>query len=143
MEISTVDNSIAFFSSSVQDSQVEAFVNRSDNEKSQIAPILSLRSTSILAIVFSTAFCVCTGIVGIFTNTANITVYLRMRLTETTTISFFALSVTDLLVSMGTAWMLICYNRLVSGLRLPSGAPVSEIGIGASFILYPCLGCSA
>ena len=114
-----------------------------EEQTSRLAPILSLQVTSILALIFGTFIGVLTGLVGMLTNAANISVYLRMGLTETTNISFFALSIFDLFVSMSTVVVLISYSRLVSGMRLPSGAAVGEIGVGACFILYPCLGCSA
>ena len=66
-----------------------------------------------------------------------------MGLSETTNISFFSLSISDLLVSLSAAVVQITYNPPVSVMKLPSGAPVSEIGMAASFIMFPCMGCSA
>ena len=109
----------------------------------QIYPIISTQATSIISFVFSTFLGSLTGVLGILTNVANISVYLKIGLTEKTNISFFSLSIFDLFVSTSTIVVLISYSRLVSAIKLPSGAPVAEIGIGATLILYPCLGCSA
>ena len=110
---------------------------------SQVTPIISVHTTNVIAIVFGTFMCVATGFVGMVTNSANICVYLKLGLTETTNISFFALSICDFIMSASTVVVLIFYSRLVSGKRLPSGAMAAEIGIAASYVYYPCLGCSA
>ncbi|KAK3771347.1 hypothetical protein RRG08_054793 [Elysia crispata] len=83
------------------------------------------------------------GTLGTFTNTANICVYLKIGLSGPTNICFFTLSIIDLLVSVGAVLNQLTYNLPLSAMKLPSGAPVSEIGLGSLFTLYPCLGCSA
>ena len=109
----------------------------------QILPLISVHTTTIIAIIFGTFMCVATGFVGMFTNSANICVYLKLGLTETTNISFFALSICDFIMSASTIVVLVFYSRLISGKRLPSGALAAEIGIAAGNVYYPCLGCSA
>ena len=109
----------------------------------KVVPIISVYATSLIALVFGTFMGVATGTFGMLTNSANICVYLKLGLTETTNISFFALSIFDFFISSSTVVMLISYSRLVSGMRLPSGSPVAEIGIATGYVYYPCLGCSA
>ena len=77
------------------------------------------------------------------TNSANICVYLKLGLTETTNISFFVLSTCDFIMSASTVVLLIFYSRLVSGIRLPSGAMAAEIGVATGYVYMPCVGCSA
>ena len=108
-----------------------------------ISPLISSYAGLILGFVNGLVLSVLTGAVGMLTNAANICVYLKMGLTETTTISFFSLSVADLFVCMSTIVVNLAYTRPVIDMELPSGAKAGEIGIGACFILYPCLGCSA
>ena len=108
-----------------------------------ISPLISSYAGLILGFVNGLVLSVLTGAVGMLTNAANISVFLKMGLTETTTISFFSLSVADLFVCMSTIVVNLVYTRPVIDMKLPSGAKAGEIGIGACFILYPCLGCSA
>ena len=112
-------------------------------DTSQIKPIVSTNTLLIFGYVNGTVLAVIVGVLGMLTNAANITVYLKMGLSETATISFFSLSIIDLLVSASTALTQLTYNFPVTGVTLPSGAPLSELGLGSCFILYPCLGCSA
>ena len=109
----------------------------------QVVPIISHYVTSIIAIVFGTFMGVTTGFLGMLTNSANICVYLKLGLTETTNISFFVLSICDFFMSASSVVMLIFYSRLVSGIRLPTGAMAAEIGSAAGNVYYPCLRCSA
>ncbi|RUS77787.1 hypothetical protein EGW08_014451, partial [Elysia chlorotica] len=110
---------------------------------SQITPLVSAYLAVIFGYVNALALAVLAGAVGIVTNTANISVYLKLGFAETTNISFFALSICDWLVSASTLVAQITYNEPVSVMRLPSGVPLSEVGIGACYVMYPCLGCSA
>ena len=108
-----------------------------------ISPIISFYVSSIIGYINGYVLTIIAGVFGIFTNTANISVYLKMGLSETTNINFFFLSISDLLVTLSATMALITYNPPVSVMKLPSGASVSEIGLGASFIMYPCMGFSA
>ena len=117
-------------------------VNRTDHNP-QVIPLVSAYVAVMFGYVNALALAVFTGAVGLVTNTANISVYLKMGFSETTNISFFALSIFDLLVSASTVLAQITYNQPVSGMRLSSGVPISEIGIAACYVMYPCLGCSA
>ena len=109
----------------------------------QISPLISGYTTLIFGYVNALVLSVLTGVVGMFTNAVNISVYLKMGLTETTNISLFSLSIADLFGCMSTAVTCLTVNRPIFDMKLPSGAKAREIGIGATFILYPCLGCSA
>ena len=119
-----------------------SLTNGTDTEL-PITPILSVYVSTIIAYINTYVLGILIGVVGVFTNTANISVYWRMGLSKTTNISFFALSIFDLLVSLSTVIVQVTTNQPVSVMRLPSGAPVSELGMGLCFIMYPCLGCSA
>ena len=109
----------------------------------RVQPIISYYATNIIAMVFGTFMGVTTGALGMLTNSANICVYLKLGLTETTNISFFVLSTCDFIMSASTVVLLIFYSRLVSGIRLPSGAMAAEIGVATGYVYMPCVGCSA
>ena len=55
---------------------------------SRVIPITSFHATFIISLVFGTFMGVATGVVGVITNSANICVYLKLGLTETTNISY-------------------------------------------------------
>ncbi|KAK3787955.1 hypothetical protein RRG08_008972 [Elysia crispata] len=118
-----------------------SLTNSTERELS-VTPIISAHVSWIIGYV-SYVLSILLGVVGIFTNTVNISVYWKMGLSETTNISFFALSIFDLLISLCTVMVKITFNPPVSVMRLPSGAPISELGMGANFMLYACLTCSA
>ncbi|RUS80461.1 hypothetical protein EGW08_011777 [Elysia chlorotica] len=117
--------------------------NATEKDLSLIEPIISAELTRIIGYINTFVLAISLGALGIFANTANISVYLKMGLQETTNINFFALSAFDLFVSLGAVVIHLTYNRPLSVMRLPSGALVGEIGIGSCFVFYPCLGCSA
>ena len=123
-------------------SPLTSFANGTDTDLS-ITPIISAYVSRIIGYINTYVLGILLGVVGIFTNTANISVYWKMGLSKTTNISFFALSIFDLLVSMSTVMVMVTRNQPVSLMRLPSGALVSELGMALCFILYPCLSCSA
>ncbi|KAK3795813.1 hypothetical protein RRG08_052246 [Elysia crispata] len=122
---------------------VTAFTNVTETNLHHISPIISFYVSSIIGYINGYVLTIIAGVFGIFTNTANISVYLKMGLSETTNINFFFLSISDLLVTLSATMAQITYNPPVSVMKLPSGASVSEVGIGASFIMYPCMGFSA
>ncbi|KAK3795806.1 hypothetical protein RRG08_052239 [Elysia crispata] len=66
-----------------------------------------------------------------------------MGLSETINISFFSLSISDLLVSQSAVLVQSTYTPRVSTMKKPSGALVGEIGIAVCYIMFPCMGCSA
>ena len=117
--------------------------NVTEKNLQYFSPIISFYVLSIIGYVNGFALTILVGVLGIFTNTANISVYLKMGLSETTNISFFSLSISDLLVSLSAVLVQLTYNPPVSVMKLPSGDPVSEIGMAASFFMFPCMGCSA
>ncbi|RUS68752.1 hypothetical protein EGW08_023487 [Elysia chlorotica] len=108
-----------------------------------ITPIVSNQMTKIIVYIKAFYLNILAGALGIFANTANISVYLKMGLQETTNINFFALSVFDLLISLGAVVIQVTYYSPVYMMRLPSGASVRELGMGACLLVYPCLGCTA
>ena len=122
---------------------VTAFTNVTETNLHHISPIISFYVSRIIGYINGYVLTIIAGVFGIFTNTANISVYLKMGLSETTNISFFSLSISDLLVSMSAVVVQITYNPPVSLMKLPSGYPVSEIGMAACYIMFPCMGCSA
>ncbi|KAK3795812.1 hypothetical protein RRG08_052245 [Elysia crispata] len=122
---------------------VTAFTNVTETNLHHISPIISFYVSRIIGYINGYVLTIIAGVFGIFTNTANISVYLKMGLSETTNISFFSLSISDLLVSMSAVVVQITYNPPVSLMKLPSGSPVSEIGMAACYIMFPCMGCSA
>ena len=117
--------------------------NVTQTNLNHISPIISVYVLMIIGYINGYVLTSLVGILGIVTNTANICVYLKMGLSETTNISFFAMSISDLLVSFTAVIIQITYNPPISVMKLPSGAPVSEIGMAACFIMFPCMGCSA
>ena len=108
-----------------------------------ISPIISAYVLSIIGYINGYVLTTLVGVLGVFTNTINICVYVKMGLSETTNISFFSLSISDLLVSTSAVLVQLTYNPPVSVMKLPSGAPISEIGMAACYIMFPCMGCSA
>ncbi|KAK3799584.1 hypothetical protein RRG08_053212 [Elysia crispata] len=122
---------------------VTSVTNVTEKNLQQISPIISAYVLSIIGYVNGFVLTTFVGVLGVFTNTANICVYLKMGLSETTNISFFSLSISDLLVSLSAVLVQLTYNPPVSVMTLPSGAPVSEIGMAACFIMFPSMGCSA
>ncbi|KAK3775631.1 hypothetical protein RRG08_051489 [Elysia crispata] len=118
-------------------------MNVTDKNAHQATPIISAHVSRIIGYINGFVLTTLVGVLGVFTNTANICVYVKMGLSETTNISFFAMSISDLLVSLSAAVAQLTYNPPVSEMKLPSGAPLSEIGMAACFIMFPGMGCSA
>ncbi|KAK3799583.1 hypothetical protein RRG08_053211 [Elysia crispata] len=122
---------------------VTSVTNVTEKNLQQISPIISAYVLSIIGYVNGFLLTTLVGVLGIVTNSVNICVYVKMGLSETTNISFFSLSISDLLVSLSAVLVQLTYNPPVSVMTLPSGAPVSEIGMAACFIMFPSMGCSA
>ena len=122
---------------------VTSVTNVTEKSLQQISPIISAYVLSIIGYVNGFLLTTLVGVLGIVTNSVNICVYVKMGLSETTNISFFSLSISDLLVSLSAVLVQLTYNPPVSVMTLPSGAPVSEIGMAACFIMFPSMGCSA
>ena len=83
-----------------------------------------------------------TGVVsafGIFSNTANVIVYFKMGLRETTNISFFALAVIDWIIS--TLSFLTVIGNISS--IAPFGEEILSVGYHLSSVLFPCVGVGA
>ena len=118
-------------------------VTNSSKTELPVSPIVSDYVSKIILYVNTFFLTMLAGTLGTFTNTANIYVNLQIGLSGPTNISFFALSIFDLLVSVGAVLTQLTYNLPLSAMKLPSGALVSEVGMGSLFILFPCMGCSA
>ena len=119
------------------------FLTNGTEKDLPITPLISAYVSTIIGYIDAYALGILIGVVGVFTNTANISVYWRMGLSETTNISFFSLSIFDLLVSFFDVVIRITRNRPMSVMKMPSGAPVSELGMGAIFFIYACFGNSS
>ncbi|KAK3795807.1 hypothetical protein RRG08_052240 [Elysia crispata] len=117
--------------------------NVTEKNPQHISPIISAYVLSIIGYINGYVLTTLVGVLGVLTNTINICVYVKMGLSETTNISFFSLSISDLLVSTSAVLVQLTYNPPVSVMKLPSGAPISEIGMAACYIMFPCMGCSA
>ena len=122
---------------------VASFTNVTEKNLHHITPIISFYVLKIIGYTNGFFLTTLVGVLGIVTNTANISVYFKMGLSETTNINFFSLSISDLLVSLSAVLVQLTYNPPVSVMKLPSGAPLSEIGMAACYIQFPCMGCSA
>ena len=118
---------------------VDSFTNVTEKHLHHTSPITSFYVLRIIGYVNVFFLSIVVGVLGIITNsanisvyltmglseTANISVYLTMGLSETTNISFFSLSISDMLVSLSVVLVQLTYNPPVSVMKLPSGTPVS------------------
>ncbi|GFS08123.1 chemosensory receptor A [Elysia marginata] len=120
-----------------------AFFANITNHEPPTFPLIGYQVQKLIEYVNALGLVTLTALFGVFTNIANISVYLKMGLRETTNINFFALSVFDLLVCMVSVVAQITNNGPVSQMTMPSGARFTEVAIAAIYITYPCLGCSA
>ena len=110
-----------------------------------ITPLVSRHTYTIFFIVIVLALRSPLALVGCITNVINIVVYLKMGLGETTTINILALSTFDLIACITMFLTAISLNPFTAAadLRLPSGAPLAELGFCSAIVLYPSLGCGA
>ncbi|GFS10214.1 chemosensory receptor A [Elysia marginata] len=115
-----------------------------DTASSQgIVPILSYYTYIIFGHVNGLGVICAFALFGVFSNIANIIVYVKMGLSETVNISLLTLSVSDLIASLSMLFLQIFVNPLVAPTRLPSGAFIEEIGYTTTCLLYPFLGLGA
>ncbi|RUS74383.1 hypothetical protein EGW08_017864 [Elysia chlorotica] len=91
---------------------------------SYIQPLVSYAVMDMFLIVNDFALGCSISLLGVFTNTANIIVYYKMGLSESSNINFLALSVTDFFVSIITFFMKFMYNPV---LRELSTGPITTI----------------
>ena len=119
------------------------FTNVTETNLHYSTPTISDPLYRIIVYINGYILTITVGAADIFTNAANISVYLKMGLSETTNINFFSLSIFDLLISATAVLVQLTYNPPVSVMKLPSGAPVSELGMAACYIMYPCMSYSA
>ena len=112
---------------------------------SSITPLVSHHTYTIFFIVLLLFLISPLTLIGCITNVINIAVYLKMGLGETTTINILALSTSDLIVCTTMFLKAISLNPFTAAadMRLPSGAPLAELGYCSAIVFYPCLGCGA
>ena len=79
------------------------------------------------------------SIFGVFSNSLNIIVYLKLGLRETTNISFLALGIADWLVSVCSCLSTVARLSDIS----PYGAAIIELGFQVSVVMFPCMGLGA
>ena len=89
---------------------------------SRVTPLVSFAVMDMFSVVNGFALTSIISIFGIFTNTANIIVYCRMGLSESSNINFLALSVIDFFVSFITFFLKLFFS---SYLRQLSTGPVT------------------
>ena len=110
------------------------FPNMSDSH-SFIIPLVSYTVYSVLNTVFGSFLTSIFSVFGILSNIINLIVYYKTGLQETTTIDFFVLAISDLVVSLST--IIIQVSRLVFTKSIPQTSWVSTI------FMYPACGFSA
>ena len=110
-----------------------------------VTPLVNHHTYTIFFIVLILVLKSPLAVVGCITNVINIVVYLKMGLGETTTINILALSTFDLIVCITMFLNAVSLNpfTVTADLRLPSGAPLAELGVCSAIVFYPCLGCGA
>ena len=109
---------------------------------SAIIPVVGYYVYSIIMFVLGCSLTSAVALFGVFSNIANITVYYSMGLHETTSINFFTLAISDLIVSVATIVVEMTLNPQTM-VTLPAGALTLQSGFAASFIVYSCSGLSA
>ncbi|GFS24947.1 chemosensory receptor A [Elysia marginata] len=114
------------------------YVKETDRDNS-ITPLVSFTTYRAFLLINSFGLTSIVAIFGVFSNTLNIIVFLRMGLRETTNVGFFALAVVDWLVS-------VCSFLSVAA-RLPEITFIGESTISLTYylvgVMFPCLGLGA
>ncbi|GFS13718.1 chemosensory receptor B [Elysia marginata] len=106
-------------------------------------PLVSYHIYTIVMFVLGVSATNVVALFGVFSNTANILVYYKMGLQETTNISFFTLAINDLMASVATIIVEICQSPMMKINELPRKASVLQAMYLASFIVYHCCGFGA
>ena len=117
--------------------------NMSEAASTTITPFVSYHVFSIFMYAIGVTATNAVALFGVFGNMANILVYSKMGLKETTNISFFCLALNDLVVSIGTIIVEICESPPMKIVDLPPGALVLQIDFGTSFFVYSSCGFGA
>ena len=79
------------------------------------------------------------AVFGVFSNSLNIIVYLKLGLRETTNISFLALGISDWLFCVCSFLSVTCHLSEIS----PYGAAMTNLDTEISVVTLPCLGLGA
>ncbi|GFS24964.1 chemosensory receptor C [Elysia marginata] len=114
-------------------------VNKTTGHGGIIDTFVSFSTYKILLLVNGFGFTVSVATFGVFSNTLNVIVYLKLGLRETTNISFFALAIVDLLICVCSAVSILSRLSEVS----PYGRSVIYLGYQVAGLLFPCLGMGA
>ncbi|KAK3745308.1 hypothetical protein RRG08_014456 [Elysia crispata] len=106
-----------------------------------VEPLVSVAVMDMFSLVNDFFLCSFISCFGIFTNTANIIVYSRMGLSESSNINFLALSVLDFLVSFITFFLKFMYSPILRDLS--TGPTTSMIAASLSPAMLCVVGASA
>ncbi|KAK3788685.1 hypothetical protein RRG08_042336 [Elysia crispata] len=106
-----------------------------------LIPLVSFRIYTLFALVNDHLLTCSISFFGIFTNSANIAVFLKMGFAESTNISFFALSIIDLLISAYTLIGKLLYSPWLYSLH--RNYQTIEGGHGISFVMFATTGVGA
>ena len=104
-------------------------------------PLVSVAVMDMFSLVNDFFLCSFISCFGIFTNTANIIVYCRMGLSESSNINFLALSVLDFFVSFITFFLKFMYSPILRDLS--TGPTTSMIAASLSPAMLCVVGASA
>ncbi|GFS13782.1 chemosensory receptor B [Elysia marginata] len=105
-----------------------------------ITPLVSYHVYTIIMFVLGFTATNAVALFGVFSNTANIIVYYKMGLQETTNISFFTLAINDVVVCLAFIVVEICHSPFMKINELPSGSFALQCSYIASFVAYLCCG---
>ena len=109
------------------------------NQLGNITQFVSFNTYKVFLLINGFGLTGSISIFGIFSNSLNIIVYLKLGLRETTNISFFALGVADWLVSVCSSLTVISHLQEIS----PYGAAVTHLDFQVSVVMFPCMGLGA
>ena len=116
-------------------------VNTTKPERPFVTPLVSYRVYLLFALVNDHFLACSISLFGMFTNSANIAVFLRMGFAESTNISFFALSIIDLLICFYTFTGKLLYSYWLYTLH--GNYKTREAGHGSTFIAFATTGVGA
>ncbi|RUS72205.1 hypothetical protein EGW08_020032 [Elysia chlorotica] len=106
-----------------------------------VEPLVSLAALDMFLLVNDVGLCSTLSLFGIFTNLANIIVFIKMGFSETSNMNFLALSVFDLLVSVTALFSKLIYSSLLRGVDM--GDTLSLVSGVISFTMFVVIGGSA
>ncbi|KAK3794063.1 hypothetical protein RRG08_059506 [Elysia crispata] len=124
--------------STIFDENLLSVVNTTTQVEPSVTPLVSYRIYNIISLINDHLLTCPISFFGIFTNSANIAVFLKMGFAESTNISFFALSVIDLLVSLYTLIGKLLYSPVL--FRLHGNFKAIDGGRGMTSIIFATSG---